>query len=79
MDKIIVYGSDYGSAKEYALYAEKLVDIKAFGYKDIKAMEHIDSILLIEKLNESSKVEIQREIDRAHYLEKKILGFVIIR
>ena len=59
----------------------KIIPVKNLVYSPeaIKAMENINSILLIEKLNESSKVEIQREIDRAHYLEKNILGFIIIR
>lgn len=38
-----------------------------------------NNLLLIEKLNESSKVEIARELQLAHYLGKNVLGFIIIR
>ena len=73
MDKIIVYGSDYGSAKEYALYAEKLVDIKAFGYKDIKAMEHIDTIIYIGALYAGGVLGLARTVNRVRDISRLVI------
>lgn len=45
----------------------------------LNKLKSISSIVLVEKLNDSSKVEIQRELDRIQYLGKTIHGFIVIR
>jgi len=45
----------------------------------LKQLDGISTILVVEKLNNSSKVEIRRELERARYLQKKIWGFIVVR
>lgn len=44
----------------------------------LKQLASSQSVIIVEKLNDSSKVEILRELERARYLNKQILGFVLI-
>lgn len=50
-----------------------------YSAESLKQLDRISAILFVEKLNESSKVEINRELERANYLKKTILGFIVIR
>lgn len=45
----------------------------------LRQLDDISNLLIIEKLNDSSKAEIHREVERARYLEKTILGFIVVR
>ena len=45
--KIIIYGSKYGTAKQYALELSKKTDIQAVPYSDIKDINRYDAIIYI--------------------------------
>jgi len=45
--KIIIYGSKYGTAKQYAMELSKKTNIKAESYKDIKNIDEYETIVYI--------------------------------
>ncbi len=45
--KIIIYGSQYGTAKQYAEELSKKTDIKAVSYEKIKSIDEYETIIYI--------------------------------
>lgn len=45
----------------------------------IQKLKDIDCVLLVEKLNDSSKTEIEHELENMKYLNKMAVGFVVVR
>lgn len=45
----------------------------------LKKLESIKYVLLVEKLNASSKVEIHRELENLLYLKKSAIGFIVVQ
>lgn len=45
----------------------------------IQKLKDIDCVLLVEKLNDSSKAEIGHELENMKYLNKTAVGFVVVR
>ena len=45
--KIIIYGSQYGTAKQYAEELSKRTDIKAVSYENIKSIDEYETIIYI--------------------------------
>lgn len=47
MKGIIIYGSKYGTAKQYAIELSKRINIKAFRYEEIKDISEYDTIIYL--------------------------------
>ena len=45
MKKIIIYGSKYGTTKQYAEELSKKTNIKAESYEDIKSIDKYETII----------------------------------
>ena len=45
MKKIIIYGSEYGTAKRYAVHLSQLVDAKAVSFDSMGSIEEYDTVI----------------------------------
>ena len=72
--KIIIYGSQYGTTKKYALELSKKTDIQAVSYRNIKDVNRYDTIIYIGALYAGGVLGMKKTLGKIKDAsEKKII------
>lgn len=74
--KIIIYGSQYGTTKQYAMELSKKTNIKAESYEDIKNIDEYETIIYIGALYAGGVLGMAKTLKK--YLIVKIKKIIII-
>ncbi len=69
--KIIIYGSKYGTAKQYAMELSKKTNIKAESYKDIKNIDEYETIVYIGALYAGGVLGMTKTLKKITNCENK--------
>ena len=77
--KIIIYGSQYGTAKQYAEELSKKTNIKAESYEDIKSIDKYETIIYIGALYAGGVLGMAKTFKKISNCEsKKIIIATIV-
>lgn len=72
--KIIIYGSQYGTTKQYAKELSKKTNIKAYSYENIKNIDKYETIIYIGALYDGGVLGMAKTFKKiSNYKSKKII------
>ena len=69
--KIIIYGSQYGTTKQYAMELSKKINIKAESYEDIKNIDEYETIIYIGALYAGGVLGMAKTLKKISNCENK--------
>ena len=73
MNKVIIYGSIYGSSKTYALKLSEITGIPVYDYQDIKDIGNYDLIIYIGSLYAGGVLGLTKTLRKATYDQRHII------
>ena len=76
--KIIIYGSQYGTTKQYAMELSKKTNIKAESYEDIKNIDEYETIIYIGALYAGGVLGMAKTLKKISNSENKKIIIVTV-
>ena len=78
MKKIIIYGSCYGTTKEYAVELSKKTNIEAVPYQNIKNIDNYDQIIYIGGLYAGGVLGMNKTLNKINNIANKKIIIVTV-
>ena len=78
MRKIIIYGSKYGTSKEYAIYLGLKTNITVVNYKDLKNINKYDTIIYVGSIYASNILGLRKTFKKLNNINNKNIYIITV-
>ena len=78
MRKIIIYGSKYGTSKEYAIYLGLKTNITVVNYKDLKNINKYDTIIYVGSIYAGNILGLRKTFKKLNNINNKNIYIITV-